>query len=111
MGNHRTTDFDLARDELFSHIHRCGVLKATDEQRAEWLEDTTTYLRERHPALSEAQLAELREIGTRFCQPAVPHGPEHSALTVDENAAEGDAAESPPAREPAVEEDEMVGAA
>lgn len=111
MGNHRTTDFDLARDELFSHIHRCGVLKATEEQRAEWLEDTTTYLRERHPTLSEVQLTELRDIGTRFCQPAVPHGPEHSALTVDENAARHADDDPDAAETSAVEEDEMVGAA
>lgn len=103
MGNHRTTDFDLARDELFSHIHRCGVLKATPEQQAEWLADTTSFLNERHPTLSDAQLAELREIGIRFCQPAVPHGPDHSALTVEENSAE--AAES----EENVDEDEMAG--
>ena len=107
MGDHRTTDFDIARDELFSHIHRCGVLKATPEQQSEWLADTASFLSERHPTLSDAQLAELREIGTRFCQPAVPHGPDHSALTVDENGAE---VEDGSSGEPAEAEDEMAGA-
>lgn len=109
MGDHRTTDFDLARDELFSHIHRCGVLKATPEQRDEWLADTASFLSERHPNLSDAQLTELREIGARFCQPAVPHGPDHSALTVEENASgeEDDAS----GEEMAEARDEMAGAA
>lgn len=111
MGNHRTSDFDLARDELFSHIHRCGVMKATAEQQAEWLEDTATYLRERHPALNEAQIMELREIGIRFCQPAVPHGPDHSALTVEENGRKQEPGEETAAEDAAVEEDEMAGAA
>lgn len=110
MGDHRTTDFDLARDELFSHIHRCGVLKATPDQQAEWLADTASFLSERHPSLSDAQLAELREIGTRFCQPAVPHGPDHSALTVDENAAGAEEGSSGEMAE-AQAEDEMAGAA
>lgn len=96
MGNHRTTDFDLARDELFSHIHRCGVMKATQEQQAEWMEDTKSYLAERHPSLSAEELQELREIGERFCRPAIPHGPDHTAL----NAGDGTA-----------EEQEMAGAA
>lgn len=96
MGDHRTTDFDVARDELFSHIHRCGVLKASAEQQEAWLADTANFLNERHPTLTDAQIAELREIGARFCQPAVPHGKDHSALTVDADTAD---------------EDEMVGAA
>jgi hypothetical protein len=32
--------FDHARDELYSHILRCGVLEATEEHRKEWFDDT-----------------------------------------------------------------------
>ena len=64
-------DFDLARDELFSHIHRCGVLQATDDQQVEWMDDTIQYLGERYPDLPQARLDELKEIGLRFCRPVV----------------------------------------
>lgn len=101
MSNHRTTEFDIARDELFSHIHRCGVLKASEDQRAAWLEDTKSYLGERHPNLSSAELDELGEIGDRFCRPAIPHGPEHTALSDEADVA----------AEAEVEEQEMVGSA
>ena len=35
----RNVDVEKARDELFSHIHRCGVLKALPEHQIEWMED------------------------------------------------------------------------
>src|SRR5438445_114912 len=35
------TPFEQARDELFSHILRCGVLEATPEHQQEWFDDTT----------------------------------------------------------------------
>ncbi|HET8655641.1 MAG TPA: hypothetical protein VFL93_09030 [Longimicrobiaceae bacterium] len=82
MGNHSRTDLDLARDELLSHIHRCGVLQSTPAQRQEWLEDTVGYLAERHPQLSTEELSELRMIGERFCQPVIPHGRGNTALTM-----------------------------
>ena len=72
-GKYETTVFDRARDELFSHIQRCGVLEADDEHRTEWLKDTTDYLRERYPELSRDQLDELTEIGDRYCRPAIRH--------------------------------------
>lgn len=72
-GNYETTVFDRARDELFSHIQRCGVLDADDEHRAEWLKDTTDYLRERYPELGRDQLDELAAIGDRYCRPAIRH--------------------------------------
>lgn len=78
-GNGGTADIGRARDELFSHIHRCGVLKATEEQQVEWMEDTIAFLGERYPELSEAQLEELRQMGMRFCQPAIPYGSEFTA--------------------------------
>lgn len=81
MGKHQRTDLDHARDELMSHIHRCGVLKASPEQQDQWLDDTMEFMAERYTELSKAQLEELREIGRRFCQPVIPHGKGHSALT------------------------------
>lgn len=96
MGKHVRTDFDSARDELFSQIHRCGVLQAAPEQQEEWLRDSLAYFAEIFPALSDRQLDELRELGERFCQPPIPHGKGFSELTrekwedevVDETAEE-----------------------
>ncbi len=73
-------ELDRARDELFSHIHRCNVLGSTPEQQAEWLHDTVNYLGERFPGLTEENIAELRAMGKRFCQPVIPHGAENTAL-------------------------------
>lgn len=70
-------EFDLlnrARDELFSHIQRCGVLDATKEQQDEWIRDTMGYMRERFPDLDSDQLGELEKLGRRYCQPVIPHG-------------------------------------
>jgi len=66
--------FAQARDELFSHINRCGVLQATEEDREHWMDETIEYLGERFPDLTDADLAELKAVGIRFCQPAIPHG-------------------------------------
>lgn len=74
MGKHDTTDMDRARDELFSHIQRCAVLEAETDQRSEWMVDTIEFLAERYPSLSKSDLARLKEIGDRYCQPAIPHG-------------------------------------
>src|SRR2546421_11581491 len=63
--------FEQARDELFSHILRCGVLEATPEHQKEWFDDTMLYLAERYDALDEQQLAELRVLGERYCRPVV----------------------------------------
>jgi hypothetical protein len=62
---------DDARNELFSHIHRCGVLRATPEQQVEWMQDTIEFVGERFPALTPEQLEELKAIGLRFCQPVI----------------------------------------
>jgi len=84
-----------------SHIHRCGVLQAAPEHQVEWMEDTMDYLSELYPALNDAELGELKEIGLRFCQPVIPHGKGHSALTAHEPIdleaaeAEGDADAAP----------------
>ncbi|MBW3569997.1 MAG: hypothetical protein KY467_02715 [Gemmatimonadetes bacterium] len=84
MSNQANTTFHNARNELFSQIHRCQVLKAATEQQDEWLRDTVQYLGEIFPALTDRELNELREIGARFCQPAIPHGKQHTAITRDQ---------------------------
>jgi hypothetical protein len=61
--------FEEARDELFQHIMRCGVIGAAPEHIEEWFDETFTYLEGRFPELSKPQLTELRTLGTRFAQP------------------------------------------
>ena len=63
------TPFEQARDEMFQHIIRCGVLQAAPEHQAEWFNDTMAYLEDRFPELDENQLSELKTLGERFCQP------------------------------------------
>jgi len=63
-----------ARDELFSHINRCGVLQAEEEDQKHWMEETIDYLAERFPDLTDNDLQDLFSVGIRFCQPAIPHG-------------------------------------
>ena len=48
--------FDQARDELFSHILRCGVLEAEPEHQQDWLNDTMQYLADRYIDLSDEDL-------------------------------------------------------
>jgi hypothetical protein len=61
--------FDQARDEMFQHIIRCGVIGSAPEHQAEWFGQTMEYLEDRYHELSPAQVAELRTLGERFCQP------------------------------------------
>src|SRR5205809_214314 len=65
------TAFEQARDELFSHILRCGVLEASAEHQQEWFDDTMLYLADRYEELDEPQLAELRVLGERYCRPVM----------------------------------------
>src|ERR1043165_4394696 len=67
---------EQARDELFSHIVRCGVTDAEPEHQKEWLDDTLGYLAERYPALSDTGLAEGGRLAERFCKPVVRGKPE-----------------------------------
>ena len=77
-----------ARDELFSHINRCGVLQAAPEDQDTWMNETIEYLGERFPDLSDTDLGQLRAVGLRFCQPAIQHGAENTAKKEgDANAA------------------------
>ena len=62
---------DQAREELFSHILRCGVLEALPEHQKEWFDDTMLYLAERYQDLSEEELGQLRVLGERYCQPVL----------------------------------------
>src|SRR5437762_13294214 len=68
------TPFEQARDELFSHILRCGVLEATPEHQKEWFDDTKQYLAERYDALDEQQPAEVPVLAERYCLPVVGRG-------------------------------------
>ena len=63
--------FDQARDELFSHILRCGVLDAEAEHQKDWFDDTMQYLADRYDELSDEQLSNVRVLGERYCQPVV----------------------------------------
>jgi len=72
---------DQARDELFSHINRCGVLHASPEDQKTWMSETVDYLAERYPELGDPELDELHAIGMRFCAPAINHGAEHTAVS------------------------------
>jgi hypothetical protein len=67
---------DQARDELFSHILRCGVTEAEPEHQKEWIDDTMQYLAERYADLNEQELAQVRLLGERFCKPIVRGKPE-----------------------------------
>ena len=61
--------FAQARDELFSHILRCGVIDALPEHQKDWFDDTMGYIAERYEDLGEAQQTQLRLLGERYCQP------------------------------------------
>jgi len=60
---------DEARDELFQHIMRCGVIGAEAEHQQEWFDATLAYFGERYPELGALDLAQLRTQGERFAQP------------------------------------------
>jgi len=74
---------DQARDELFSHILRCGVTEAEPEHQKEWMDDTMQYLAERYPDLDETELAQVRVLGERFCKPVVRGKPETAGSTTN----------------------------
>lgn len=73
-GKYEPTAFEHARDELFSHIQRCAVIEAAQDQQEEWLDETMEYLADRYPELSNKDLSELHKIGLRYCNPPIPHG-------------------------------------
>ena len=63
------TPFEQARDEMFQHIMRCGVIGAEPVHQTEWFNDTMAYLEDRYHELSPTELADLRTLGERFVQP------------------------------------------
>ena len=63
------TPFEQARDEMFQQIIQCGVLQSAPEHQIEWLDETLAYLADRYHELQARDLAELKTLGTRFCQP------------------------------------------
>ena len=87
MTRRNDTALDRARDELFSHIHQCGVLEASEDQKLEWMEETVDFMGERYPMLSKQDLKELHDIGMRFCQPVIPHGRSEVGVAAEEDAA------------------------
>jgi len=70
--------FDQARDELFSHILRCGVLEAEPEHQKDWFDDTIQYLADRYLDLTDEDLGAVRTLGERYCQPVVNKLPTES---------------------------------
>jgi hypothetical protein len=63
------TALEQARDEMFQHIMRCGVVGADPEHQAEWFKDTISYLADRYHELKPEEVVELRTMGERFVQP------------------------------------------
>ena len=61
--------FAQARDEMFSHILRCGVIDALPEHQKDWFDDTMLYLADRYDDLTEEELTQLRLLGERFSRP------------------------------------------
>jgi hypothetical protein len=64
------TPFEDARDEMFQHIMKCGVIGSAPEDQNEWFDSTVNYLADRYHELSDRDVAELRVLGERFVQPA-----------------------------------------
>lgn len=89
---HEPRSVDRARDELFSAIRQCGVIGALPDEQVEWMDDTLQFMKERYPDLTPQEIAQLKDLGLRFCQPVIPHGGEHTALTSREPEQEQEAA-------------------
>lgn len=96
-----------ARDELFSHINRCGVLQAEEEDQRHWMDETIDYLAERYPDLSDSDLQDLYSVGIRFCQPAIPHGRKRYGFHTKDSGSVPNSPEAPEAEDlPAPESEE-----
>ncbi len=102
---------DRARDELFSHINRCGVLQASPEDQKTWMSETIDYLAERYPDLSDLHLDQLHNIGLRFCQPAIGHGTDNAVSSEGPDAPEAETAAEDEVAEEEVAEEEVTSAA
>jgi hypothetical protein len=95
------TVLDQARDELFSHILRCGVLEAAPEHQKEWIDDTMQYIADRYTDLKEAELAQVRVLGERFCQPVVRRAPVTKTVEAAVEVPVEESAEAPSEQETA----------
>lgn len=88
--------FDQARDELFQHIMRCGVIGSDPEHMREWFDETTAYFAGRYHELSKKEITDLRVLGERFAAPTKrqePGAAPAAELPTDAAAMSGDAAE------------------
>jgi hypothetical protein len=63
--------FEQARDELFSHILRCGVLEANEDHQKDWFKDTMEYLADRYDTLTDDELSDVRRLGEQYCRPMI----------------------------------------
>lgn len=91
------TAFDQARDELFQHVMRCGVIGSAPEHQAEWFDETMKFLADRYHELSQKQVADLRVLGERFAAPTVKQPAPAAAASVESDAqaaADGEASEN-----------------
>lgn len=88
------TPFDQARDELFQHVMRCGVIGSAPEHQKEWFDETMKFLADRYHELSQKQVAELRVLGERFAAPTVKQ-PAPSPAPSAEAESDADAKDAP----------------
>jgi len=98
-----------ARDELFSHINRCGVLQAEGDDQRHWMDETIDYLAERYPDLADGDLQDLHSVGIRFCQPTIPHGRKRYGFDAKESASEAQEQSAPQATEETLVPQEVGG--
>ncbi|HEY7878049.1 MAG TPA: hypothetical protein VIC55_07480 [Gemmatimonadaceae bacterium] len=68
-----SSPFEEARDELFQHIMRCGVVGTDAADQQSWFDDTMQYMTDRFPELPAERIEELRKLGERFAQPPKRH--------------------------------------
>jgi hypothetical protein len=84
--------FDQARDEMFQHVMRCGVIGSEPEHQKEWFDETMKYLAERYHELSKKEVTDLRVLGERFAAPTrkPDAAPAAEMATEQDGAAEGE---------------------
>lgn len=86
--------FDQARDEMFQHVMRCGVIGSAPEHQAEWFDETMKFLADRYHELNPKQIADLRTLGLRFAAPtstsATPATPAPALEADADDASEGE---------------------
>lgn len=85
--------FDQARDELFQHVMRCGVIGSAPEHQVEWFDETMKFLADRYHELSKQQIADLRVLGERFAAPTVKKPATEATPASEDEASESDAPE------------------